>query len=119
MKRKLPLKRQIICEVCGIQYNRSALADRDICYKCYQSETKTHYPGCGHAKRGVVSEAEFCPRCLMRPKEKCVSCSRITVLHNKEARLCQLCDHRERQRIRQKDKLIKVECSVCGKVRAS
>lgn len=76
-------------------------------------ETKTHYPGCGHTKRGAVSEEEFCPGCRQCPKEVCASCSRVTVLSTPH--LCEFCHRRESHRKRRSERRVKIGCAVCGK----
>ncbi len=114
-------KRQIICEVCGRQCQKK-YRSRDICSTCYHKESSAPCISCGNMKHLVSKDTGLCPRCAdlaMRPTGECVRCSQFGVIYNQQDWLCKACAKKAHQRIRDKNKRIKVTCSVCGKMRAS
>jgi hypothetical protein len=54
-----------------------------------------------------------------RPEAACRRCGYVKAIFNQEAWLCESCYDTMRQKMRNKDKQVKVACSVCGKMRSS
>jgi hypothetical protein len=114
-------RRQITCEACG-RYCYPELQNRDICRDCHRQEPSTCCARCGLMKHRVAEGTGMCPRCaemLSRPEAVCTRCACVRVIFNREAWLCETCHGTMRQHVRNKDKQIKVECSVCGRMRSS
>ncbi len=113
--------RWITCEVCGCRL-RAVQKDRDICRGCLREEPSTCCRLCGLKRHRVAEETGLCPRCTRiaaRPEAVCARCLRTSAIYNQEKQLCRACNKFERQRVRNKDKQIKVKCSVCGEMRYS
>jgi hypothetical protein len=110
--------RWITCEVCG-HGCRAVQKDRDICRACLRKEPSTCCRRCGLMRHRLAEETGLCPRCAARPEAVCARCLRTSVIYNQEKQLCRVCNKFERQRVRNKDKQIKVKCSVCGEMRYS
>ncbi len=113
--------RQIMCEVCGRQC-RAEQKDRDICRGCLRKEPSVRCVRCSLMKHRVEEVTGLCPHCtrmVARPMAICARCSHPSVLYNLEEQLCHACQGRKRREVRNKDKQIKVTCSVCGKMRST
>ncbi len=113
--------RQILCEVCGRQ-RRAEQKDRDICHDCLRKEPSVRCIRCGLMKHRIEEVTGLCPRCtrlVARPVAVCARCTRTSVIYNQEEQLCDACNDAVRQHVRNKDKQLKVTCSVCGKMRSS
>ncbi len=113
--------RQMTCEICGRQCHAEQ-KERDICRTCLRKEPSTRCTSCGIMKHLVSVVTGLCPRCtIVRAKipARCARCSRTCLIHNQEEQLCQACDKKRRANLRNKDKQIKVACSVCGELRYS
>jgi hypothetical protein len=113
--------RWITCEVCGRRC-RAVQKDRDICHTCLRKEPSTCCRRCGLMRHRVAEQTGLCPRCTRiaaRPEAVCARCLRSSAIYNQEKQLCRGCNKFERQRLRDKDKQIKVKCSVCGEMRHS
>lgn len=116
MTRPYPL-RHVICEECGNQCI-SERRDRNICRNCYRGEPTTRCIRCGQMRHGVAKVSSLCPRCASRPEATCARCLRTRIIYNREEQLCRACNNNLRKVIRIRDhRQIKVECSVCGKMR--
>ena len=110
--------RQITCEVCGRQC-KTRHRSRDICRMCYQKEPRAHCINCGKMKHLISKDTGLCPRCAdvaELPTGECARCSQFGIIYNQQDWLCKVCTANARQRIRYKNKHIKVACSVCGKM---
>ena len=113
--------RQILCEGCGRQ-RRAEQKDRDICRDCLRKEPSVRCIRCGLMKHRVEEGTGLCPRCtrvVARPVAVCARCTRTGVIYNQEKQLCDACNQSVRQHVRNKDKQLKVRCSMCGKMRSS
>jgi hypothetical protein len=93
-----------------------------MCRDCLRKEPSVRCVRCGLMKHRVEDVSGLCPRCtrmVARPVAGCAHCSRMKAIYNQERQLCKACDDALRQYIRNKDKQIKVRCSVCGELRSS
>lgn len=119
----MTIKRLIICEICGCStstYNPS----RDICQSCYKLEASSFCKRCGMIKHQVSKQTGLCPRCikkLSRPVAACSRCSQIKPIYDEKNWFCKVCKDIVSHKLckQAKAQLGKVECSVCGQLRAS
>ena len=116
--RPYPL-RHVMCEKCGNKCI-SERKDRDICHKCYLDEPVARCKRCGQMRHIIKEESELCFRCFSRPEATCAKCLRTTTIYNQKEQLCKKCNSNLLRVMREKERRqIKVECSVCGKMRPS
>ncbi len=113
--------RQVVCEVCG-QPCRAQQKDRDICRTCLRNEPSVQCVRCGRMTHRLVQETGVCPSCtrmLNRTVAVCTGCSRTDCIYHQQEQLCKACEDRRRKHLRDKDKQVKVICTVCGQLRSS
>lgn len=112
---------QIVCEVCG-RSRQAVQKGRNICQACLRKEPSVPCTRCRLTTRHadpVTGQCPLCMRVTSRREGVCAHCSRIRVIFNQEAQLCQACHKNAQTSKRYWEKQARVLCSVCGKLKAS
>jgi hypothetical protein len=116
--------REFICRGCGrARRGKKSLGTHgDLCQACYAAEPSTPCGGCGGQTHRADPETKLYPRCAKkrsRPEGRCVECSRVGPLYEEAPALCRGCHDRKLHRLGKEVLKVKVECSVCGRMRSS